>query len=63
MKAGVFCRSELRHMFSVLRGPCRICINEPNSEASSCESQENGNITAYSGVQQCVRELEFNQAS
>jgi hypothetical protein len=48
-------------VFSVTRGPCRVCtrISEPNFRARSCESQVNGNITAYSGVQQGVRELEF----
>jgi hypothetical protein len=50
-------------VFSVIRDPCRIYVSEPNSEARSCESQENGNTTAYIGVQQDVRELELSQSS
>jgi hypothetical protein len=63
MWAGVLCRSEPSHVFSVMRGPCRVYISEPNSEARSCESQENGNTTAYSGVQQSIRELELSESS
>jgi hypothetical protein len=50
MQAGVFCRSKPRHVFSVMSRPCSVYISEPNSEASSGESQETGNTTAYSGV-------------
>jgi hypothetical protein len=62
MQAVVFCTSEPRHVFSVMRGPCRNYITELNSEDSSGESQENGNTTTYSGVQQIVRELELSQS-
>jgi hypothetical protein len=50
-------------MFSVMRVPCRVYVGKPNSEAKSCESQEDGNTTAYSGVQRSVQELKFSEWS
>jgi hypothetical protein len=49
MQVVAFCRSEQKHVFSVMRGLCHVCISEPNSEASNCESEENGNTATYNG--------------
>jgi hypothetical protein len=57
MQAGVYCRFELRHVFSALLCPCRIYISEPNSEAGSCEIQENGITAAYNAVQRIITRM------
>jgi hypothetical protein len=74
MQAGVFCRSAPRllgncvvtHLynhrgavFSVLRGPCRNCIRESNSEASSCGSTEE----YKDSVAERKREREWSESS
>jgi hypothetical protein len=63
MQAGVLFRSEPRHVFSVMLGSCRVYTNETNSEARSCESQDNGNTKAYNGVQQSAREIKMGAST
>jgi hypothetical protein len=55
------------HVFSVMRGPCRVYISEPNSEASelweyTCRRVQEAVRAKRMGMQQRIRELELSQS-